>query len=176
MNDKKRKAEIEQLANNILIKAEAFSLPVNLNSVCDKNNIEANYVPLTAISGFAAIRPKETKKIFINSTEPVPRQRFTAAHELGHVFLHSDQGLLVDTAETIYHFRAPNHGGGDQTQELEANYFAACLLMPATLVSTVLSTLKSSELNDEATLQRLADTFEVSKIALTTRLSALGYI
>jgi hypothetical protein len=52
-------------------------------------------------------------------TSPL-RDRFTVAHELGHYFLHSDQG-----AQPMVAYRK-----GSTRIEWEANWFAASLLMP----------------------------------------------
>lgn len=57
------------------------------------------------------------------STSP-RRDRFTLAHELGHYFLHSNQGDIPLIA---------NRHGSDRA-EWEANWFAAAMLMPKQLV------------------------------------------
>lgn len=59
-------------------------------------------------------------------TSPL-RDRFTVAHELGHYFLHSDQG-----DQPIVAFRK-----GSTRIEWEANWFAAALLMPRVEFKTV---------------------------------------
>lgn len=53
-------------------------------------------------------------------------QRFTAAHELGHYFLHPRIGYEVE------HRDRPIYGmaGGRPQHEADADYFAACLLVP----------------------------------------------
>lgn len=53
---------------------------------------------------------------------PLPRRRFTAAHELGHAILH---GGRIHVDEKI------DAANIDDPQEREANQFAAELLMPA---------------------------------------------
>jgi hypothetical protein len=52
------------------------------------------------------------------------RCRFTIAHELGHYVLH--RGRFLDATETRAHFTVWN----DASEESEANFFAAELLMP----------------------------------------------
>ena len=65
------------------------------------------------------------KKIFVNTTQSLERQRFTLAHEIGHAYLHMDQGRLP----AIVDFRADmDHPRSEK--EKEANQFAAALLMP----------------------------------------------
>lgn len=176
MFEKNRKTLIEKLANDVLSESNNFSCPVNLDSIFEKFNIKANYTELNSISGFAAIKPNEQKQVFINSKESPVRQRFTAAHELGHLFLHDEEGVSVDTTETIYHFRSSNMPFGNQLKETEANYFAACLLMPASFIEKKFQELQSVRFDDEETLDLLAKGFNVSKIAFCTRLGSLGYL
>jgi hypothetical protein len=63
------------------------------------------------------------KKIYINRAEPLVRQRFTLAHEIGHAYLHAGDG------EDVIDFRRDMDGEVD-VKEVEANRFAADLLMP----------------------------------------------
>ena len=82
------------------------------------------------------------------------RQRFTLAHELGHLMLHP-----LGTA-----FRDHTFSGG--WQEVEANHFAACLLMPRDLIQVhVRMNIQAAE---------LAKRFQVSRSAMAVRLGVLG--
>lgn len=69
-------------------------------------------------------------RVFVNAADPVPRRRFTAAHELGHFVLHREQMggkvSLGDTATTVVEVE------NDEAvaMERQANRFAAELLMP----------------------------------------------
>src|SRR5262249_21181364 len=68
--------------------------------------------------------------VFVNSSDPVPRQRFSAAHELGHFVLHRDKmGGRVTKADTPEDIELSDEQS-DQ-HEREANRFAVELLMPA---------------------------------------------
>lgn len=63
--------------------------------------------------------------IFTNSSSRLSREVFTLAHEIGHVILHMDAGIsFTDDNFTI-------SGRITDEKEQEANYFAACLLMPS---------------------------------------------
>jgi Zn-dependent peptidase ImmA (M78 family) len=61
--------------------------------------------------------------IHVNGLQALARQRFTLAHELGHVRCGHDGGLAVDAAETI-------GGATRDPREMEANAFAAEMLVP----------------------------------------------
>lgn len=63
------------------------------------------------------------KKIYVNTSQSLSRQRFTLAHEIGHAYLHKEGNEgIVDLRSNI---------DNPQTEkEREANQFAAALLMP----------------------------------------------
>jgi len=71
----------------------------------------------------------ETKIIFVNSNLYEPRKNFTIAHELGHHFLaHSlEDGAIICNKDTIF-------GRNKPEPEKEADYFAACFLMPENMI------------------------------------------
>lgn len=69
--------------------------------------------------------------IFVRKGDYLPRRRFSAAHELGHLALHLGEGpeaeLVHGDSEIVY----SGAGSGDTaTMERQANQFAAELLMP----------------------------------------------
>lgn len=68
--------------------------------------------------------------VFVNESDPVGRQRFTAAHEFGHFVLHQGEmggaATFADTRETV-----ELTDDESDRHEREANRFAAELLMPA---------------------------------------------
>lgn len=75
--------------------------------------------------GFS-LKKDEDIIIFTNTCARLSREIFTLAHEIGHAVLHLNEGdSFVDDCVTIA-------GREDMNErEQEANYFAACLLMPA---------------------------------------------
>lgn len=74
------------------------------------------------IAGVLVRQADETSFIAVNADHVAPRQRFTLAHELGHVLMgHQPR---VDYVENI------TEGRNADPQEVEANYFAAEFLCP----------------------------------------------
>jgi len=71
-------------------------------------------------------------------------------------------------------FRDEKSSEGSDRREIEANHFAACLLMPEELVELEIEKLGRDL--DESDIETLAQIFEVSPIAMSIRLSALGHI
>ncbi len=95
---------------------------------------------------------------YVDKSEPAVRQRFTAAHELGHYVLHRQS--IGDTHADNYLLRAD---GMTNSQEAQANRFAADLLMPMGLISDAMDD-NIREVSD------LAKLFEVSTLAMSIRL------
>lgn len=96
--------------------------------------------------------------IFVDQNEPAYRQRFTAAHELGHFVLHKKS--IGDRVEDNYLLRSE---GMSNQQEKEANRFAANLLMPMELIEKEMASGNSS-------VSGLARKFQVSPTAMSIRL------
>ena len=76
------------------------------------------------ISGMLMLNNDE-QNIYVNATEPVVRQRFTIAHEIGHYVLHND--IIAHQQGNIF-YRDQLHS--HHPMEREANRFAAALLIP----------------------------------------------
>jgi Zn-dependent peptidase ImmA (M78 family) len=79
----------------------------------------------------AGIIDKDKKEVFISRRYPVAVRNFTAAHELGHAIMHQQSGLHRDKSID------GSTGGQRDPFEKEADYFAACFLMPEKLLRSV---------------------------------------
>jgi Zn-dependent peptidase ImmA (M78 family) len=172
-------AEIEQKANELRIRYNPSDIsPFPFEKIlADKTDLRIYITELqdNNISGAILYDPKEKKfEIVINKNKPDVRRYFTTAHELGHYFLHSDYIItskgLVDGENTLEGntalFRDDNTTS--TTFEIEANRFAAALLMPGDLVAKAWSELKSVE--------ACARAFNVSISAMSIRLERLGLV
>ena len=113
--------------------------------------------------------------IGVNQTHPVTRQRFTIAHELGHLLLHRGRALVVNSATV--NLRDGRSSLATDLEEIEANAFAAELLVPrAHVLRFVRELADSGERRVPAVTQELAGRFGVSKLAMEYRLSNLGLL
>lgn len=119
--------------------------------------------------------------IGINTRTSKKRQRFSIAHELGHVILHPLSALIVDHAVRI-DWRDDVSALGTDMQEVEANAFGAALLMPKEMVFMEIKEYVSRFENSGVGLTReeftseLARTFDVSTEAMGFRLINLGIL
>jgi Zn-dependent peptidase ImmA (M78 family) len=113
--------------------------------------------------------------IGINALHHPNRQRFTIAHELGHLQLHRD--MITSAVHVDKEFpalmRDANSATGMERVEIEANQFAAALLMPRPMILQVLAG-SQFDIDDEGPLDELAKKFRVSKQALDYRIRNLN--
>jgi Zn-dependent peptidase ImmA (M78 family) len=120
--------------------------------------------------GFALIKDAE-RIIFSNSSLILAREIFSVAHEIGHQKLHlSAQGSTI-IKDDDFNDRDEN--------EIEANYFAACLLMPVEKVDKFirleLGEKKAATWNG-LDVARIQSAFNVSYDMALVRLKALGIV
>ena len=134
--------EARNKAWEILIRCNITSLPVNLSTIANLNNIyvipySSGYKPKsTSEEGFSFC--KEDKIfIFYNDKKPLRRIRFTLAHELGHCLLgHLKFGKTYNRNSEL------DYADMD-VYEMQANVFARDILMPATVLHSL--GIKSAE-------------------------------
>jgi Zn-dependent peptidase ImmA (M78 family) len=164
--------EIDRRAAELLRKLDLFGVPVNVEGVAEHLGASVVFDDLDDdVSGFL-LREKGVCTIAVNKQHHPNRQRFTLAHECGHLFLHADKGDRLWLDKTLF-FRDGSSSTGDQFAEVEANQFAAGLLMPEDLI---ISTLGREKPISEIDVVRLAMRFEVSERAMTVRLISIGLI
>jgi hypothetical protein len=101
-------------------------------------------------------------QVFINAGEPHQRQRFSLLHEFKHVLDFPDAARL--------HARLGSGNAEVKANMIEwvANEFAGQVLMPTRLIKRLWFQTQNAEL--------LANLFDVSLEAMTTRLTVLGLI
>ncbi len=101
--------------------------------------------------------------IHLNPDMPPNRRVFSLAHELGHLFVH--MGYPDPERWSSVSDYTPLKREGYTDEELEANEFAAGLLMPES---------EFRDAFDETKIDALAKRFGVSRIAIETRAKWLG--
>lgn len=141
----------------------AAPLPCLLTLVTDRLEIPVVVAALPEGVAGCCWRDGERAVLWINGTHPVARQRFTLAHELGHLRCGHDGAVPVETFVTL---------GGKTTdgREVQANAFAAELLAPAAGIREMLGD-HGPGLGD---VVRIAASFGISTIAALLRLNTLG--
>lgn len=170
-----RRREIRIKADSVREKCKVSRYGIiDLFKECERLEYKLIRYPLgeSADLGFA-LKKENDIIIFTNTSNRLSREIFTLAHEIGHVILHLNTGeTFIDDSITI-------SGRSTDEKEQEANYFAACLLMPTDDVDRFLDL----ELNDFATnglsamdIARIMSEFNVSFDMALNRLENLGKI
>lgn len=165
--------DAERAASGLLERFSVRTIPVPVEDIASHLGATIVREPLeTTISGLL-LREGGTRLIAVNTDHHPRRQRFTIAHELGHMQLHPGD-YIVDSAVRVNR-RDKLSSMASDSQEIEANAFAATLLMPPTLVRTALERVQSSQLgNPTRVVEILAKQFGVSAEAMGYRLINLG--
>lgn len=165
-------ADIIQRVEDLLKQFAVRRPPVHVERIARKLKIVV--FPMSAddeISG-AIIRKGGQVVIAVNPAHHTNRQRFTIAHELGHFFLHEGLEQHVDENFRIA-WRDSNSSKAINWTEIEANRFAAELLMPTRFLERDLSSLQTI---NKRTVALLAKKYIVSGEAMKIRLSQLGIL
>lgn len=160
-----------------ILKKHNSSIPVNVEKIIQLEGICLRPEKLEdTVSGMLVM--KENKAVIVvNSNHPKNRQRFTMAHELGHYLLHRKYANVFFD-ESLVFFRDDQSSEGKKYQEIEANRFAAELLMPESFLKKQLKSSPFDAFDDsnQSSLKELAKQLKVSVQALTIRLTSLNLI
>lgn len=105
---------------------------VDVFGICEDLGLWLAFLPMDNLLG--AFVPEGVGGVLITTQRPIPLQRYTAAHEIGHWRLDHGHGLAFDGEEHVF---------GDTPIEREqlAQVFAGNLLMPPPLIFGVLERL-----------------------------------
>jgi Zn-dependent peptidase ImmA (M78 family) len=105
--------------------------------------------------------------IAVNSLHHLNRRRFTIAHECGHLILHT-KNLYIDERLSI--LKRDDHSRmAISTEEIEANLFAAELLMPFFNISDEIKR-NNLDVEDDTETKKLASAYKVSHQAMVYRI------
>ncbi len=118
------------------------------------------------ISGLL-VRSGDGATIGVNAGHVPTRRRFTIAHEFGHFLLHEGISEHVDHGYRV-NFRDQESSLARDVEEIEANFFAASLLMPRTMLDACGAI---DALDSDTAVRDLARLFHVSQHAMSLRLA-----
>ncbi|MFD0882967.1 ImmA/IrrE family metallo-endopeptidase [Streptosporangium algeriense] len=171
-----RREQITLQASELLKTHGVESLPIPVEQIATASGIQiVRSAAEWSESGFLLREPKRTI-IGINSRNAPKRQRFTIAHELGHWTLHEGRPLIVDQSVMI-NKRDNISSQATSREEIEANQFAAELLMPRWFFPESINThMKSGIGSRDELIAALAREFDVSNDAMGWRLTNLGIL
>jgi Zn-dependent peptidase ImmA (M78 family) len=152
--------------------------PVRVEKIATKLKARLAFEPFEGKDDISGILYRDGKRavIGVNSSHSGVRQRFTIAHEIGHLVLHEGE-LFVDQAVRV-NFRDKRSSLAEDRREIEANRFAAELLMPQEMIKreVVKCIAKKKITTEEELVAELAKVFKVSAQAMGYRLFNIGII
>ncbi len=175
MNSRPKKATAQ--AKETLKAAGVTRPPVPVEALAARMGINIVPEPLEPEVSGMLYRRAGHSLIIVNSRHALVRQRFSIAHEIGHYLLHPHEEAFVNHLR-IDHRDAKSSLGID-AKEMEANSFAASLLMPEEWVyKWVKDALSKAPIgaSDEDLIAKLARAFDVSQNAAHIRLVNLGIL
>lgn len=166
---KKNQSDPEQAAESLLEKYRISAPAVPVDKIAKQEGARIQYGPLDReLSGMFFFKD-DAPVIGVNSLHHPNRQRFTIAHELAHMLLHSEQlaqGVHVDKEHAIL-WRDALAASGTDSIEIEANRFASYLLVPSFILDKIIGDdFKATD--DE--VESLAKRFKVSTTMMQLRL------
>jgi Zn-dependent peptidase ImmA (M78 family) len=165
---------IQKRAKTLLEEHEITSAPVPVERIAKSLEAQLRYSPLDEeLSGMIYVK-EGTPIIGVNALHHPNRQRFTIAHECGHLVLHRAEitkEIHVDKGFPML-MRDAVSSTGVEDMEIEANFFAAELLMPASFLARSLAG-EPFDIDDEGAVGALAKEYKVSASAMRFRLGNL---
>ena len=162
-------------AEQVLKECGINSRPVPLDEIIQHYGIRLIELPGND-DIFGAIISQEGKVVIaVNPNQHLNRRRFTVAHEIGHYFCHLNEQAALEHVDGDFrvHWRNGASSEGVNWPEIEANRFAAALLMPEKLLRPDVE--RHSTL-DRDVVQQLSSLYQVSRLAMHYRLIHLGLL
>ena len=173
-------SKVKRIVNDLLLQFDISSVPVDVEAIASRLGAIIRREDFDEdLSGFA-LQKNGSQYIGINSTEGHERQRFTLAHELGHLLLHKEDKVSYDAGVGLMLLREAHSVRGSDIKEVEANRFAAELLMPETHIRNDLSMHGDIDLMSESQrskdfITKMASKYDVSFQAMQIRLTNLYF-
>lgn len=164
-------SRVDSAASELLAEAGVSEPPVDAYFLAKRLGVQVVHASMNQDVSGMLIRDGEALTVGLNSKQARQRQRFTLAHELGHLRLHRGRPLIVDSLVRV-NLRDSTSATATDREEIEANRFAASLLMPEAMIRAAVANAATGR---PVQLQReLAQLFDVSAEAMGYRLINLG--
>ncbi|MFD6490711.1 ImmA/IrrE family metallo-endopeptidase [Streptomyces sp. NPDC060188] len=162
----------EAEARSLLAACGLNDLPVDPEPVAVKLGASVIRQPGPAELSGMLLRRDGQAVIGLNDTLPPTRQRFVLAHLAGHLHLHRQRDLLLDTVER--HALGNLSSLPTDREETEANRFALELLAPETAVRR--AAVEADFRTVAQLVDLLAPRFDLTPSTMAARLMGLGII
>jgi len=171
---KERMLEIEKIADKILVKTKFKDKPfIDIVSIVKKDGftvqqteLEMNTTGCLLVNDYKKERLIVVNSYFKESNDEkeviLKKSRFITAHEYGHYILHKHERKSIFAHRDTYH--------KTEIKELEADYFARCILMPIYKFFISYDFLMSEYKDSEYVVTFLSDYFRVTRKKILARI------
>jgi Zn-dependent peptidase ImmA (M78 family) len=168
-----RVSAAERTAIDILERFGIETAPVPVERIAQDLGAQITYEPFEGEISGMLYRHAGRAVIGVNSRHATTRQRFTVAHEIGHLLMHKGQPVFIDRF-----VRVNRRDGQSSREEVQANAFAAELLMPRGIVQEEFDRVapRWGYHTSQDLVAALAKRFEVSPAAMQYRLINLDVL
>jgi Zn-dependent peptidase ImmA (M78 family) len=170
-----RNVDAASRAQRLLERLNVTAVPVPVEKIAKDLGASIRFSPLDAeLSGMIYLKD-DRPIIGVNALHHPNRQRFTIAHEIGHLELHRD--MIAREVHVDKEFRvgmSPLHRDGKsalgtELVEIQANQFASALLIPTDFLAKALAAWRY-DIDNSRPVEELAKKLRVSRQALEYRI------
>ena len=167
-----RSKTLRPIINSLLEECGIDGVPVPVEVIAEYLGAQIRYSPFDGELAGMLVRHDDGQAVIgVNSAHHINRQRFTIAHECGHLRLHKGKAVYIDRSFRVKLSRRDGRSAqAVDPEEIEANRFAAELLMP---LDRILEDMVEFDIEDDEELKVLADKYVVSVQALNYRVNKL---
>jgi len=163
-----RYSKIDAIILDLLRKYKIRSPAIPVDKIAEEEGASIVFKQFNNEVSGLLLRQNNTAIIAVERDQPPARRRFTVAHELAHLLLHEGTELRVDKKFRV-NLRSAESSTAEDVEEIEANAFAAGLLMPEDFLKKDLENVVF-DVEDTQQVHDLAKRYEVSTQAMTIRL------
>ena len=153
---------------------------MHLEDAIEASGIDVRYFVDKEFDGFLKWdKQQQIPVIAINATQPTTRQRFSIAHELGHLIMDWHWLPYGDNDESVFDendilnvtlYRGAEYSPGERREERNVNEFAAAFLMPNSLLKGLTDRILEKEISYSDALYKLKEVSNVSTLSAGYRL------
>ena len=152
--------EIQSKVNTLLEHTQCDTYPVPIVRIAESIGYTVHFMDMDSNDSIVGKVSHTDKKIYVKQGDIPQRQRFTIAHELGHIKLHNGDKFRTERGLNVF---------SDDPEEVEANRFAAMLLMPENEFRRIWEI-------SEQSIEYVANYFAVSKLSASIRANTLNLL
>lgn len=171
--------KIAEITHELVVSAKGFD-NMHLEDAIEASGIDVRYFVDKEFDGFLKWdKQQQIPVIAINATQPTTRQRFSIAHELGHLIMDWHWLPYGDNDESVFDendilnvtlYRGAEYSPGERREERNVNEFAAAFLMPNSLLKGLTDRILEKEISYSDALYKLKEVSNVSTLSAGYRL------